>query len=160
MPDDFRFDVFLSHSSKDKPVVADLVGEGRMRAQKHVACERSRHSYSRPATLHLNSAGRQGIQCCHKTAIENCIMKANLLTIAILSQLSIPALAGCGRVETTVGKLKSINAETKTIVIDVGGKEESLKLTPMTKGTDKLTSLEGRKVKALSIHGKLIEIGK
>jgi len=24
MPDDFRFDVFLSHSSKDKPVVRDI----------------------------------------------------------------------------------------------------------------------------------------
>jgi hypothetical protein len=24
MPDDFRFDVFLSHSSKDKPVVCDI----------------------------------------------------------------------------------------------------------------------------------------
>lgn len=25
MPDDFRFDVFLSHSSKDKPVVSKIV---------------------------------------------------------------------------------------------------------------------------------------
>lgn len=24
MPDDFRFDVFLSHSSNDKPVVRDI----------------------------------------------------------------------------------------------------------------------------------------
>jgi hypothetical protein len=24
MPDDFRFDVFLSHSSKDNPVVRDI----------------------------------------------------------------------------------------------------------------------------------------
>ena len=26
MHDDFRFDVFLSHSSKDKPVVRDIAG--------------------------------------------------------------------------------------------------------------------------------------
>jgi hypothetical protein len=87
-------------------------------------------------------------------------MKALLLNITVFSLLAGSAHAGCGRVETTVGKLKSINTETKTIVIDVSGKEGSLKLTPSTKGADNLTSLEGRKVKALSIHGKLIEIGK
>ncbi len=30
MPDDFRFDVFLSHSSKDKPVVRGVRGTDTM----------------------------------------------------------------------------------------------------------------------------------
>ena len=40
MPDDFRFDVFLSHSSKDKPVVRDIVQAIRfsaIRARNDVA---------------------------------------------------------------------------------------------------------------------------
>jgi hypothetical protein len=87
-------------------------------------------------------------------------MKVILTTIAALSIAAGSAIAGCGKVETTEGKLKSFNAETKTVVIDVDGTEKSLKLTPSSKGADKLASLEGKKVKALSEHGKITEIGK
>ncbi len=87
-------------------------------------------------------------------------MKSILTTIAVLSLAAGSAFAGCGKVDKTEGTLKSFNAESKKVVIEAEGKEVTLTLTPTSKGADKLAKLEGKKVSAQSMHGKITEIGK
>jgi len=78
-------------------------------------------------------------------------MKSILTTLAIVG-LSASAFAGCGKTETTSGKLKSVNADSKSIVIDAGGKDVTLTLTAAVTGADKLV---GKKVTAVSSHKKV-----
>lgn len=78
-------------------------------------------------------------------------MKSILTTLAVLG-LSVSAFAGCGKTETTSGKLKSVNADSKSIVIDAGGKDVTLTLTASVTGADKLV---GKKVTAVSSHKKV-----
>lgn len=78
-------------------------------------------------------------------------MKSILTTLAVLG-LSVSAFAGCGKTETTSGKLKSVNADSKSIVIDAGGKDVTLTLTSAVSGADKLV---GKKVTAVSSHKKV-----
>ena len=49
-------------------------------------------------------------------------MKSILTTLAVLG-LSVSAFAGCGKTEETKGKLKSVDADSKSIVIEAEGKE-------------------------------------
>lgn len=78
-------------------------------------------------------------------------MKSILTTLAVLG-LSVSAFAGCGKTETTSGKLKSVNVDSKSIVIDAGGKDVTLTLTAAVTGADKLV---GKKVTAVSSHKKV-----
>jgi len=78
-------------------------------------------------------------------------MKSILTTLAVLG-LSVSAFAGCGKTETTSGKLKSVDADSKSIVIDAGGKDVKLTLTASVTGADKLV---GKKVTAVSSHKKV-----
>ena len=87
-------------------------------------------------------------------------MKILLTTLAALSIAAGSSFAGCGKVTTTEGTLKSFNAESKQLVVESEGKEVKLSITPSTKGADKVAKLEGKKVKVLSEHGKATEIGK
>jgi len=83
-------------------------------------------------------------------------MKSILTTLAVLG-LSVSAFAGCGKTETTSGKLKSVNADSKSIVIDAGGKDVTLTLTAAVTGADKLV---GKKVTAVSSHKKVESLKK
>lgn len=77
------------------------------------------------------------------------------LTIAAVLALGTAAQAGCGKIETTEGTLKSFNAESKTL--EVQGKDNkvaSIKLTPETKGADLVAGLVGKAVKVDATHGK------
>ena len=87
-------------------------------------------------------------------------MKVILTTLAAISIAAGSAIAGCGKIDKTEGKLKSFNAESKKVVIESEGKEVTLTLTPSSKGADKLAKLEGKKIVAQSTHGKITEIGK
>lgn len=87
-------------------------------------------------------------------------MKVILTTLAVVALAAGSAVAGCGKVETTKGKLKSFDAESKKVVVDVNGTEKTLTLTPSAKGADKAEKLVGKEVTVLSEHGKISEIGK
>ena len=87
-------------------------------------------------------------------------MKKFFTLIAIASFSVGSAFAGCGKIETTEGKLKSFNAETKVAVVETKAGEKSFTLTPTSKGGEGAAKLEGKKVKVLTSHGKVTEIGK
>ena len=78
-------------------------------------------------------------------------MKSILTTLAVIG-LSASAFAGCGKTETTSGKLKSVDSDSKSIVIEAGGKDVKLTLTAAVKDADKLL---GKKVTAVSSHKKV-----
>ncbi|WP_395751485.1 hypothetical protein [Prosthecobacter sp.] len=78
-------------------------------------------------------------------------MKSILTTLAVLG-LSASAFAGCGKIDTTSGKLKSVDADSKSIVIESEGKDVKLTLTAAVKDADKLV---GKKVTATSSHKKV-----
>jgi len=78
-------------------------------------------------------------------------MKSILTTLAVLG-LSMSAFAGCGKIDTTSGTLKSVDADSKSIVIESGGKEVKLTLTAAFSAADKLV---GKKVTATSSHKKV-----
>jgi hypothetical protein len=83
----------------------------------------------------------------------------SLLAIAALSAGS--AFAGCGKIDTTEGTLKSFDAETKVAMVETkSGESKRLTLTPDTKGGKKADKLVGKAVKVLSSHGKVTEIDK
>lgn len=87
-------------------------------------------------------------------------MKLIITTLAAVALAAGSAVAGCGKVDTTKGKLKSFDAESKKVVVDVNGTEKSLTLTPSSKGADKADKLVGKEVTVKSEHGKITEIGK
>ncbi len=76
------------------------------------------------------------------------------LTIAAVLALGTAAQAGCGKIETTEGTLKSFNAESKTLEVQGKDKVASIKLTPETKGADLVAGLVGKTVKVDATHGK------
>ena len=61
-------------------------------------------------------------------------MKYTLTILAVLGLALTSSYAGCGKTETDTGKLKSFDKETKTLVVDVSGKEVKRTLTPSAKG--------------------------
>ncbi|MBX7210441.1 MAG: hypothetical protein K1X78_19175 [Verrucomicrobiaceae bacterium] len=88
-------------------------------------------------------------------------MKNILSLIAIASLAAGSAFAGCGKIDTTEGKLKSYNAETKVAVVETKDKKTvNVTLTPTSKGGEGVDKLVGKKVKVLASHGKVTEIGK
>lgn len=87
-------------------------------------------------------------------------MKKLFILSAALS-LTLNAFAGCGKTETTEGKVKSFDAEKKVLVVQAkGGKDASITLTPTTSGADKAADLVGKKVKVVTSHGKATSIEK
>ncbi|MCW0221026.1 MAG: hypothetical protein OJI67_22045 [Prosthecobacter sp.] len=86
-------------------------------------------------------------------------MKKALATLALVSLTLGSAYAGCGKVVTNEGKLKSFDATTKAVVV-VGkdGKEAKLTLTPSSKGADDAAKLVGKNVKVDSEHNKITSI--
>ena len=87
-------------------------------------------------------------------------MKAILCTIALLGLATAPSQAGCGKTVTDNGKLKSFDKDTKTLVIDVDGKEVKRTLTPSSEGAGEVEGLVGKKVEVVSGHNKVESIKK
>jgi hypothetical protein len=79
-----------------------------------------------------------------------------LLSLALaLSLGTIAAQAGCGKVETTEGTLKSFDKETKTLVVEgKDAKAVKITLTPTTKGAENIAALVGKGVKVDAEHNK------
>ena len=77
------------------------------------------------------------------------------LTIAAVIAFGSAAQAGCGKIETTEGTLKSFDKETKTLKVEgKDAKVASITLTPTTKGADLVDGLVGKAVKVDATHGK------
>ena len=87
-------------------------------------------------------------------------MKSTLTILAVLGLALTSSYAGCGKTETDVGKLKSFDKETKTLVVDVSGKEVKRTLTPSAKGAADVEKLVGKKVTVVSSHSKVESIVK
>lgn len=84
-----------------------------------------------------------------------------LMTITAVLSMSVGAFAGCGKIETTEGKLKSFDAETKVLVVEgKDGTTKNVTLTPTAKGADKAEKMVGKDVKISSSHGKVQSIEK
>jgi uncharacterized lipoprotein YehR (DUF1307 family) len=82
-------------------------------------------------------------------------MKHILTIIATLSLTLGLSFAACGKTVTDKGKLKSFDKETKTLVVEVDGKEVKRTLTPASKGGDTAESLVGKAVVVVSEHNKV-----
>lgn len=88
-------------------------------------------------------------------------MKKALALLAISTLALGSAYAGCGKVVTNEGKLKSFDAATKKVVVEgKDGKAATLTLTPTSKGADEAEKLVGKDVKVDSEHGKITNIAK
>jgi hypothetical protein len=87
-------------------------------------------------------------------------MKQILTIIATLSLSLGTSYAGCGKIDTDAGKLKSFDKETKQLVIDVSGKSVTRTLTPSAKGAADVEKLVGKKVTVTSSHGKVESVTK
>ena len=88
-------------------------------------------------------------------------MKKALALLAISTLALGSAYAGCGKVVTNEGKLKSFDAATKKVVVEgKDGKAATLTLTPTSKGADEAEKLVGKDVKVDSEHGKITTIAK
>ena len=66
-------------------------------------------------------------------------MKHILTILAALSLALGTSFAGCGKTETDKGKLKAVNKESKSITIDVAGKEVTV-----------ISSVHGDKVESIA----------
>ena len=88
-------------------------------------------------------------------------MKNIYSLIAIVALSAGSAFAGCGKIDTTEGTLKSFDAEAKVAIVETkGGESKRLTLTPDSKGGKKADKLVGQAVTVLSSHGKVTEIAK
>ncbi len=87
-------------------------------------------------------------------------MKKILSVLAIASLSLGSAYAGCGKIDTAEGKLKSYDAATKKIVVETKAGEKSLTLTPTSKGAEEAEKLVGKDVKVESTHSKITTIAK
>lgn len=87
-------------------------------------------------------------------------MKYALTILAVLGLALSSSYAGCGKTETDNGKLKSFDKETKTLTVDVSGKEVKRTLTPNAKGAADVEKLVGKKVTVVSSHSKVESITK
>tara|TARA_R110002049_G_scaffold59851_1_gene161600 strand:- start:124 stop:390 length:267 start_codon:yes stop_codon:yes gene_type:complete len=85
-------------------------------------------------------------------------MKSILLIAATVCFISGSAFAGCGKVVTDKGKLKSFDAASKQLVVEAKGKEVTLTLTPGAEGADSLADLVGKKVVVESEHKKVTSV--
>ncbi|MFZ4594563.1 MAG: hypothetical protein ACOYOF_09925, partial [Verrucomicrobiaceae bacterium] len=65
-------------------------------------------------------------------------MKNIYSLIAIVALSAGSAFAGCGKIDTTEGTLKSFDAEAKVAIVETkGGESKRLTLTPDSKGGKK-----------------------
>jgi hypothetical protein len=88
-------------------------------------------------------------------------MKKALTLLAISAMALGSAYAGCGKVVTNEGTLKSFDAATKKVVVEgKDGKAATLTLTPSSKGSEQAEKLVGKSVKVDSEHGKITSIAK
>jgi len=88
-------------------------------------------------------------------------MKKVFSILAIVAFGLGSAYAGCGKIETTEGKLKSFDESTKVAIVETKeGKTTKVTLTPTSKGADKVEKLVGKDVKVSTSHGKVTEIDK
>ena len=88
-------------------------------------------------------------------------MKKAFILLALVSFSVGSAFAGCGKVVTNEGKLKSFDAATKSVVVEgKDGKDAKLTLTPSAKGAEDAEKLVGKDVKVDSEHGKITSIAK
>ncbi|GEP42419.1 hypothetical protein [Brevifollis gellanilyticus] len=88
-------------------------------------------------------------------------MKKALALLAVSTLALGSAYAGCGKIVTNEGKLKSFDAATKKVVVEgKDGKAATLTLTPDSKGADEAEKLVGKDVKVDSTHGKITTIAK
>lgn len=86
-------------------------------------------------------------------------MKSILSAFAALMISAGVSYAGCGKKTETTGTLKSYDAETKMIVVDVDGSDTKVSATPSTEvksgaAEAKMEDLVGKKVKVISEHKK------
>jgi hypothetical protein len=81
-------------------------------------------------------------------------MKHILTILATLSLALGSSFAGCGKIDTDKGTLKSVNAEAKSITVTVSGKDVKRTLTPSSK-TEGIDKLVGKNVVVTSSHGKV-----
>ena len=82
-------------------------------------------------------------------------MKKLLALTAVLALGASAAHAGCGKVETTEGTLKSFDKETQTLKVEAkDAKVVTVTLTPTTKGADQVAGLVGKAVKVDAEHNK------
>ena len=88
-------------------------------------------------------------------------MKKALALLAVSTLALSSAYAGCGKIVTNEGKLKSFDAATKKVVVEgKDGKDATLTLTPDSKGAADAEKLVGKDVKVDSTHGKITTIAK
>lgn len=82
-------------------------------------------------------------------------MKKFLSLAAVLVLSATAAHAGCGKIVTTEGTLKSFDKESKTMnILGADAKVVSITLTPTTKGADAILALVGKAVKVDAEHNK------
>ncbi len=81
-------------------------------------------------------------------------MKKFLALAAVLAIGSSAAHAGCGKVETSEGTLKSFDKEKKALTVETKAKTVTVTLTPTTKGADLVEGLVGKAVKVDAEHNK------
>ncbi|MEY5026013.1 MAG: hypothetical protein RLZZ244_1541 [Verrucomicrobiota bacterium] len=81
-------------------------------------------------------------------------MKKILSLLTALVVGSVAAHAGCGKVVTTEGTLKSFDKDSKVLQVESGAKTVSITLTPSTKGADLVAGLVGKAVKVDAEHNK------
>lgn len=86
-------------------------------------------------------------------------MKSILSLALALAFGTVAAQAGCGKIETTEGTLKSFDKETKTLKVEgKDAKVVSITLTPTTKGADKVADMVGKSVSVAATHNKATEV--
>jgi hypothetical protein len=82
-------------------------------------------------------------------------MKKLLSLAVVLSFASVAAQAGCGKIETTEGTLKSFDKESKTLMVEAkDAKVVKITLTPTTKGAEHVADLVGKGIKVDAEHNK------
>jgi len=90
-------------------------------------------------------------------------MKTILSIVAVIALGAGSIFAGCGKTTETTGTLKSFDKDTKTLIVDVKGKESKITLTTKTeikegKKKSKIDDLVGKKVKVIVGHKKAISV--
>ena len=90
-------------------------------------------------------------------------MKTILSIVAVVALGAGSIFAGCGKTTETKGTLKSFDKDTKTLVIDVKGKESKIAVTTKTeykKGKKKseVADLVGKKVTVIVGHKKAVSV--
>lgn len=82
-------------------------------------------------------------------------MKKALTILSVLALATGLSYAGCGKVDTTSGKVTKYDAEKKVLTIEAeGGAKTELTVTPTSKYSDK----EGKEIKVEDLEGKSVKV--